>query len=690
MSRLELSAFAEQILHATTLPEKLVEAELIADARERAPLERVPAWPARPPGLEPDRDPRASLSPRRIESEADRARLLQALANHELLALELMALVLLRFPDAPPAFRMGLAHTMQDEQRHLALYLERLRCLGHELGEDPLSGYFWRALSDVRSPLDFVVRMSLTFEQANLDFARHYEALFRQAGDAETAAVLDVVYRDEIGHVAHGLRWFRRWGDDPHESDWARYRRLLPAPLTPSRAKGPLFDEAGRRQAGLDEAFLSALRVYASSKGRPPVVHLFNPGCELEQADGRPGYRPPKLVERLAADLAPSLAFVAKRDDLVVVPRLPSQGWLQSLRSLGWELPELLEADPESLPARLHDRTLGGLRPWGWSPRLRAALAPLAGQLSAATLPSDDDVARTRALASKVWSAEQAQALHAHLSGLHRGLSKLGPAWWTAGRVCRDETAARAAVAELSGRGAHAVALKAPWGSSGRGAVRVLGGVWATDQERWLTRTLQAQGAVVVEPWLERLVDLSLQLEVDDARVRELGLTRFLTDARGQYRGCAVGPALHGLDGELLRALHGDGLLAQLREAGSFVGERLRAEGHRGPAGIDAFLFRRDGAVRLRPLVEVNPRLTMGRLALALGERLAPGKSGLWRQLRGPDLRPSAQATAERLLAAHPPRIDAHGRLLEGAVCTNDPAQAELALGVLQVVPPSP
>ena len=187
---------------------------------------------------------RASMAPflhrcmrtRRAEP-ATRGRLLHFFANHELLATELMALVLLRFPDAPAAFRRGVLQTLRDEQEHTRLYLARMQACGIQFGELPVSGYFWRAVSGMTSPQDYVAGLSLTFEQANLDFARHFAQGFATVGDAETARLLDQIYRDEIGHVAYGLKWFRRW-KQPGQSDWEAFCAQLKFPLSPQRAKG--------------------------------------------------------------------------------------------------------------------------------------------------------------------------------------------------------------------------------------------------------------------------------------------------------------------------------------------------------------------------------------------------------------------------------------------------------------------
>ena len=109
-----------------------------------------------------------------MRDPAQRVRILHALANHELQAIELFAWALLAFPDAPLAFRRGLVAILADEQRHLALYTERLAALGTGFGDQPVTGHFWNKLDHLADPLAFVCAMGLTFENANLDFAGDY------------------------------------------------------------------------------------------------------------------------------------------------------------------------------------------------------------------------------------------------------------------------------------------------------------------------------------------------------------------------------------------------------------------------------------------------------------------------------------------------------------------------------------
>ena len=321
---MELREFAEQVLFATTLEAKLYTPAVITDERPGTAIQ-PPTSPGRPEGLgfKPQGGGGGDFPGiHRLEDQQERGRLLHFFANHELLATKLMALVLLRFPEAPAAFRRGVFQTLKDEQEHTRMYVQRMNGCGIQFGELPVSGYFWRSVSTMDTPMDYVASLSLTFEQANLDFCRHFEQGFKQVGDAATAALLDRIYRDEIAHVAYGLKWFRRW-KNPDESDWAAFCRQLKFPLSPNRAKGIQLNVEGRKAAGFDLRFIDELNVYSHSKGRTPSVFWFNPFSEGRIAQGK-SFTPVKAQQLLASDLANLPQFLARQDDLVLVPRRPS------------------------------------------------------------------------------------------------------------------------------------------------------------------------------------------------------------------------------------------------------------------------------------------------------------------------------------------------------------------------------
>lgn len=531
------------MLFGDTLADKLAPPGALVDLDPGLALTSAPAAPGRPAHLRlgAARDARAATpSDARLEDPRARGRLLHAFANHELLALELFALALLRFPDAPPGFRLGLGRVMVEEHAHLAAYLERMRALGVSFGDEPTSAFFWTTLSPVRTPAELVAGLSLTFEQANLDFAAHYASVLRRLGDEDTAALLDRVLQDEVGHVRHGLAWFERWRD-PATSCWDAWVAALPPPLVPRRARGRgALQREARRAAGLSDDFVRRLALAGESTGRTPVVHAFLPAFEHELA-GEPASPAARDVAR---DQAALPIFLARTGDVVVVPAAPDLAWLESLARAGVAPPELLVGDLPAAVRALAGRPLSGLAPWGWSPGARAALAPLFAQVRPGPFAWLPDEAHARALptlASKAWAAERLRALLLEHPGWAHVVGEAEP-----GVVCRDEASARAAVATITDAGRRAV-IKAPWGASGRGALRVDG---APDdaQTTWLRRTLERQGAVVVEPWLDRVADLSVQLDLrDDGGPKLLGVTRFFCDRRGQYAGHVVGPRDAGL-----------------------------------------------------------------------------------------------------------------------------------------------
>ena len=254
---MELRDLARTIVEGDTLEDKLRPLPAGVSDAEPGPALRIAA-PGRPASLRIAPAKAARVPP--VQGMGDphqRARILHALANHELQAVELFAWALLAFPDAPPRFRRGLAAILGEEQRHFGLYAGRLEALGHRFGDFPVTGHFWNHLEQLTDPAAFVCVMGLTFENANLDFAQDYAAAARQAGDLETAAVLDQVHRDELRHVRFAWRWLEKWrGEVPA---WDAFTARLAPPLGPARARGRVLCEESRRRAGLDPAFIAQL-----------------------------------------------------------------------------------------------------------------------------------------------------------------------------------------------------------------------------------------------------------------------------------------------------------------------------------------------------------------------------------------------------------------------------------------------
>lgn len=683
---MEIRELAERILFGNTLADKLTMAAAITDLAPGGSV-AIPALPGRPHELRLDHDRERVAFPglHELDKPGMRGRILHFFANHELLATELMALALLRFPDADPRFRMGLVRTIEEEQKHLRMYHERMVADGVELGEIPVSSFFWDCLAPMKAPIDFVTGMSLTFEQANLDFARYYASAFRQCGDTETADVLDVVYREEIGHVKNGVVWFDRLRDDVNTvAMFDAWVQRLPAPLTPVRARGVDFDEEGRRLAGFSDDYIDRVRVVGASRGRPPGVWLFNPSCDHRwlHGDQHPQSRAATAIER---DLDALPVFLAATDDVVVVQKPPSTPWLLQLRTLGVSLPATCVQPPDG-PIQVDARHLWSLNPWGWSDDMARRMASLTKRLVHPGAPLPQRARTAKAVNRKSFAAGLLAQLVDELND-HRLCTRD-----SVGRVHHSPDSAWQDVLQRWERRERTV-IKADHGTSGRNMIRLRDDDDLPIVQAWLKNAFRHQPAVVIEPWLDRVADLSVLSRIDEAGdVQHLGVTRFLSDIRGQYRGAVVGKPTFGLSPELVRSFHDHGrdpgwVERTLRNAAQTAGAALHRMGYAGPFGVDAFLHRVDGDIKLRPLVEVNSRYTMGNVSLGLSQQLARGSHGYWWIVRVADVG-NRTTFVDTLRTLAPPRTVGTGaqtRISSGAVFTTDPESAEAYLSLMMV-----
>ncbi len=695
---MEIRAFAEQILFGTSLQDKLLEVGRVTDLSDvdRGGGIKTPGEPGRPAmmGIDDTRSRVSFPSLSELEDPTRRGHVMHFFANHELLALELMALALLKFPEAPDSFRRGLVGTMLEEQEHLRLYLAQMKRDGVEPGQIPVNRYFWDCIASMQTPIDLVVRMSMTFEQANLDYAAFYARAFETIGDQQTAEVLKLVFHDEIKHVRHGVGWFERWRQ-PGEDLFDAYCRLLPSPLTARRARGKIFDAQARRRAGLPQSYIDKLEVFGASRGRPPVVHWFEPHCEAQIAHGA-AHTPKADLRALAQDLETLPLWLASPDDVILTRRAPSPDFLRALSNAGVELPQFVAHDPQK-PARLDEHPhLSALAPWGWSPLVEKHLSPLVSQLPQKPPIWGQWSEARRSLYAKTWSVVALRQLCQ---------SHDWPSWWSqpdeVGVVVHTQEDALERAKALGQLGFTRVAFKAPWGASGRQMIRVDDAMLAPGQEGWLRRTLERQGALVVEPWLDKVADFSAQFHVLGNRdVSFKGITRFLTDVRGQYQGTILGRnVVLGLGTEVHRWLTDDGRSKQrlqkaLKQAARAVGLELAKAGYAGPVGIDAMLYRaqtpQGPCLRLKPIVEVNPRHTMGQVALALRGRCAPRTAGFWGIWPVRALGPDGVKGLMDAIQHHAPLQRTKAAWTQGAMLTSDPHNASRVVSAVLLAPNLP
>ncbi len=214
----------------------------------------LPGRPPRPPMVAPKDVPQRSLG-----SADGRAALLHALAHIEFNAINLALDAVWRFAGLPEAFYRDWLKVAIEEAYHFRLLRDRLASLGHAYGDFPAHNGLWEMAEKTKD--DVLARLALvprTLEARGLDASPPIRAKLAAAGDHDSAAILDIILRDEIGHVAIGNRWYRHVCGQRGLDPVATYARLATTHGAP-RLRGP-FNLEARRAAGFEQAELDALQ----------------------------------------------------------------------------------------------------------------------------------------------------------------------------------------------------------------------------------------------------------------------------------------------------------------------------------------------------------------------------------------------------------------------------------------------
>ncbi len=213
----------------------------------------IPGRPARPRLVE-----HITLKPPSLRTPAGIAALVHAIAHIELNAIDLALDICWRFPGMPEAFYRDWLRVAQEEATHFTLLRNHLLSLGFDYGDFDAHNALWDMAE--RTKHDLLARIALvprTLEARGLDASPAVKRKLVGAGDARAGEILDIILRDEIGHVAAGNRWYRflcaQRGLDPITT----YAELAERHHAP-KLRAP-FNLEARRAAGFDEAELAAL-----------------------------------------------------------------------------------------------------------------------------------------------------------------------------------------------------------------------------------------------------------------------------------------------------------------------------------------------------------------------------------------------------------------------------------------------
>ncbi|MGZ8246376.1 ferritin-like domain-containing protein [Methylomagnum sp.] len=254
---------AEDCLYSPSIEAKLTVTDRAAEAFRRRNFSFAAANPPRPASDArfPPRprlvDPR-KLPRRGLHTDAGRVAFLHAIAHIEFTAIQLAWDMAYRFRGMPEEFYYDWLQVAIEEVAHFRALCARLRDFGADYGQLPAHRGLWELAENTAG--DVLHRLALVprfMEARGLDVTPGMIAKLEPLGDAETVAVLEIVLREEIGHVAFGTRWFNyvcgQRGLNAEDEYFALVKRYIRGEV-----RGP-FNEAARRTAGFSEGELRRL-----------------------------------------------------------------------------------------------------------------------------------------------------------------------------------------------------------------------------------------------------------------------------------------------------------------------------------------------------------------------------------------------------------------------------------------------
>ena len=216
-----------------------------------------PSRPEKPELLPPNKVPR-----RRTGTEKGRVALLHAIAHIELNAVDLHWDIIPRFAhiEMPRGYYDDWVKAADEESKHFNLLCDRIEAMGSYYGELAAHAGMWRAAEDTAK--DFMGRLAIVpmvLEARGLDVTPGMIDLFKSVKDSQTVDALEVIYAEEVGHVAYGSKWFHflcgRENIDPKEAFHSLVQRYFHGQLKPP------FNEEKRAEAGLPPDFYWPLAV---------------------------------------------------------------------------------------------------------------------------------------------------------------------------------------------------------------------------------------------------------------------------------------------------------------------------------------------------------------------------------------------------------------------------------------------
>ncbi len=215
-----------------------------------------PGRPAKPALVHPQEVPRRSPF-----TPEGHAALIHSIAHIEFNAINLALDAVWRFPGMPEAYYRDWMRVAFEEAQHFTLLQNHLRSQGYAYGDFVAHDGLWTMCENTRH--DVVARMALvprTLEARGLDATPIIQNKLRKVATPaalEAVALLDIILREEVGHVAIGNHWYH-WLCQRDGLDPAQFYAQAALQHNAPRLKPP-FNLDARRSAGFTAAEIADL-----------------------------------------------------------------------------------------------------------------------------------------------------------------------------------------------------------------------------------------------------------------------------------------------------------------------------------------------------------------------------------------------------------------------------------------------
>ncbi len=326
-------------------------------------------------------------------------------------------------------------------------------------------------------------------------------------------------------------------------------------------------------------------------------------------------------------DLGVLQLHFSKPKDYILVNKLPSSEFKESLNQLNIKTPNFIQPENIFGNTEFINSPKNRLLPWGWSPAMHKQLSVLKPGCSGEFKKSP--VFNWQSESKNLYSKKFARGILETLISDYPDECFIPKD--KIPEICTTQKEFECVIKRW-GR----IMVKAPWSSSGRGLQPIIKSfihpkVWAK-----LLGIVKEQGYAIVEPYLDKVLDLAFIFELKNGKVDFYGTSNFTTDKKGQY----IGNSLNGLPDDIdKRVVDFVDSIPQkvIQPLTEIIESTDLAKFYEGFFGVDTLVYYdKNGALKINPCLEINVRQNMGLLSLSLEKLIHHNKKGIYRIFYNP------------------------------------------------------